>query len=121
MKKPELILPAGNFEKLTYAIAYGADAVYAGIPETSLRTEQNGFDMNRLKDAIDYCHRHKKKIYITVNIYAHEKDISILSRHVAEVADKKPDAFIVSDPGILRLIASMDLNIFNKWGVILCT
>ncbi len=66
MKKPELILPAGNLEKLTYEIAYGADAVYAGIPETSLRAGYDGFDVNRLKEAIDYCHRHEKRIYITV-------------------------------------------------------
>jgi len=59
MIKPELIIPAGNFEKLTYAIAYGADA---GISEASLRTRYGGFDMNRLKEAIDYRHRYKKKL-----------------------------------------------------------
>jgi len=111
MKKPELILPAGNYEKLIYAIAYGADAVYAGIPETSLRAKYNGFDVGLLKEAVDYCHRHQKKIYITTNVYAREDDIPRLSRHMAEIAESKPDAFIVSDPGIFRIVSSLKLHI----------
>lgn len=111
MKKPELILPAGDFEKLTYALAYGADAVYAGIPETSLRARSNGFDIKLLQKAVDYCHERGKKIYITVNIYAHEDDLADLPRLLAVISEFQPDAFIVSDPGVLRLIFSLGLQI----------
>ncbi len=103
-KKPELISPAGNFEKLKYAYAYGADAVYAGPPSLSLRARLNEFDLPTLKDAIHYSHRIGKKIYITLNLFAHEEDLKELEKTVKELADLKPDAFIVSDPGVLRIV-----------------
>ena len=65
---PELLAPAGSPEKLKYALAYGADAVYAGIPKFSLRARENPFKNDLLEDAVAYTHKMGKKIYITANI-----------------------------------------------------
>lgn len=75
MKKLELLMPAGNLEKLKYAIAYGADAVYAGVPMFSLRARENQFTWETLAEAVEYCHSRGKKIYFTANIYAHNMKI----------------------------------------------
>ena len=66
--KIELLAPAGNLEKLKYAIAYGADAVYAGVPDFSLRVRINNFTQETLREAAEFARKHKKKIYITLNI-----------------------------------------------------
>ena len=103
-KKPELILPAGNLEKLKYALAYGADAVYAGPPDLSLRANMNDFNITNLKDAILYTHKLGKKIYIALNLFAHEEDLKKVNNYASELSEYEPDAFIVSDPGILRIL-----------------
>jgi collagenase-like PrtC family protease len=69
--KPEILAPAGDMFKLKTALAFGADAVYAGIPKFSLRTREAGFTHENLQEAIDYTHSLGKKIYITLNIYPH--------------------------------------------------
>ena len=101
---PELVLPAGSLEKLRYAIAYGADAVYAGPSDSSLRANMNDFNIDNLKDAILYTHNLGKKIYITLNLFAHERDLKRVKRYAEELSGYKPDAFIISDPGILNLL-----------------
>ncbi|RKX91387.1 MAG: hypothetical protein DRP84_11690 [Spirochaetes bacterium] len=101
---PELVLPAGSFEKLRYAIAYGADAVYAGPSDSSLRANMNDFNIDNLKDAILYTHNLGKKIYVTLNLFAHEGDLTRVKRYAEELSGYKPDAFIISDPGILNLL-----------------
>jgi len=110
-KKPELILPAGSYQKLKYAIAYGADAVYAGPPETSLRAKYNDFTLPLLEKAIHYCHQKKKKIYITANIFAHGQDLKRIEWFLKELAEHQPDAFIISDPGVLHLIRRLKIDI----------
>ncbi len=102
--KPELIAPAGNFEKMKTAFAFGADAVYAGIPDFSLRVRINDFDIESLKKAIEYAHNIDKKVYVTINIFAHNKHFKKLPAYVREMKKAKPDGFIVSDPGIMREI-----------------
>ena len=101
MKKVELLSPAGNFHKLKIAIAYGADAVYAGVPKFSLRTKDNDFRKDRLKEAIDYTHENGKKIYLTMNIYAHNRKVNSFMNEVAKVAEWNPDALIMTDPGLI--------------------
>jgi len=101
MKKIELLSPAGSFHKLKVAIAYGADAIYAGVPKFSLRTKDNDFRKDRLKDAIDYTHEKGKKIYLTMNIYAHNRKINSFMNEVAKVAEWNPDALIMTDPGLI--------------------
>ena len=106
----ELLLPAGSPEKLRYAIAYGADAVYFGLPMASLRTPSRGeqFTPQNIGDAIDYCHQNGVKAYITTNIFAANHDLKRLIPHLEQLealckVNRKPDAMILSDPGVFRL------------------
>jgi putative protease len=101
MNKPELLLPAGDFEKLKFAFQYGADAVYAGVPAFSLRARENDFKIDGVKEAIDYTHDLGKKIYLTVNIFPHNAKLEPLKRAIASMAELKPDAFIMADPGVI--------------------
>src|SRR5680860_491063 len=100
----ELLAPAGNMDKLKTAFLYGADAVYLGIPDFSLRVRINDFDLKGVKAALEYAHKKGKKVYITVNIFAHNKHLSAFVSYLKKIRNLKPDAFIASDPGIISLI-----------------
>ncbi len=100
----ELLSPAGNMEKLKTAIAFGADAVYAGIPDFSLRVRINDFNLSKIRQATAYCHARDKKIYITVNIFAHNRHLRKLPAYIRKLKEIGVDALIVSDPGVLLLI-----------------
>ncbi|MFA5211500.1 MAG: U32 family peptidase C-terminal domain-containing protein [Patescibacteria group bacterium] len=102
-KKIELLAPAGSLEKAKYAFAYGADAVYLGIPDFSLRVRINKFDLNDVKEIIDYAHKIKKKVYITVNIVAHNHHLEALPKYLKKINEWQPDALIISDPGVFEL------------------
>src|SRR3989339_837158 len=103
-KKPiELLAPAGDMDRLKYALAYGADAVYLGLPEFSLRAK-TGFDFSALKAGVAYAHKLKKKVYVTVNIFAHEKHIESLPEFLKQLVACRPDAIVLSDPGVLNLV-----------------
>jgi len=103
-KTLELLAPAGNTEKLKYAFEYGADAVYAGVPDFSLRARINDFTPNKLKKGIEYAHQKGKKFYITINIYAHNIHLKQAERHLKFLKKLDIDGIIVSDPGILTLV-----------------
>ncbi len=105
-KKVELLLPAGNIEKLDYAINYGADAVYMGMVDFSLRSMRKGeiITADNLKKTIDLAHSYNKKVYMTLNIYAYDEDIENLHQNIDIIKDANPDALIVSDFGILSVI-----------------
>ncbi|OQX16673.1 MAG: peptidase U32 [Desulfobulbaceae bacterium A2] len=100
---PELLAPAGSREKLEAAIRYGADAVYLGASAFSLRARAANFDEEGLAAAIDLCHRHRVKAYVTVNIFAHERDLAPLRHHLPLLARLGADGIIVADAGVLRL------------------
>ncbi|MCX6761390.1 MAG: U32 family peptidase C-terminal domain-containing protein [Candidatus Moranbacteria bacterium] len=104
MKKIELLAPAGDLEKLKYALAFGADAVYCGVPDFSLRVRINRFSNADLKKAVEYVHARKKKIYVTLNIYAHNQHLEKIKAHIQFLKKLKVDAIIASDPGIILLI-----------------
>ena len=106
--KVELLLPAGNIEKLDYAINYGADAVYMGMVDFSLRSMRKGeiITADNLKKAIDLAHSYGKKAYMTLNIYAYDEDINNLYKNIEIIKDANPDALIVSDFGILNVLRS---------------
>jgi putative protease len=104
MKKLELLAPAGNTLKMKTAFAYGADAVYLGIPDFSLRVRINDFDLKGTMAAIKYAHANQKKVYVTVNIFAHNAHLKRLPVYLKKLRAFKADALIVSDPGILNLI-----------------
>ncbi len=103
-KKPELLAPAGNIEKMKTAFAFGADAVYAGIPDFSLRTRINDFTLASLEEAVGYARERGKKVYVTINIFAHNEHLAKLPAYLKELKRIKPDALIVSDPGVISLI-----------------
>lgn len=97
--KSELLLPAGDLVKLKTAILYGADAVYAGTPDMSLRT-QSKFSLEDIKEGIDFVHQKGKKIYLTLNLYTHNKDIEKLPHFVNTLRELKPDGVLIADPGV---------------------
>ena len=106
MGKVELLMPAGNLEKLEYAVRYGADAVYLGVVDFSLRAMRKGnlITLENLKDAVELAHKLGAKAYITLNIFAFNSDIKLLEECVEKFKDANPDAFIVSDFGIFNLL-----------------
>ncbi len=103
-KKPELIAPAGDMDKLKTAIAYGADAVYAGGKEFNLRNAASNFSLSDIEEAVEYVHERNKKIYIPLNIFAHNHHIPKLEQYLKELARYPVDALIISDPGILEIV-----------------
>ena len=102
-RKPELLLPAGNLDTLRTAIYYGADAVYIGGEAFSLRAKADNFDEAGLREAVSYAHEHGAKVYVTVNIFAHNSDIERVEPYLRLLSDVRPDAIIVSDPGIFSM------------------
>ncbi len=103
MKKPELLLPAGNLDTLKTAIAYGADAVYIGGEAFSLRAKADNFDKETMTEAIALAHERGVKVYVTVNIFAHNEDIEKAGPYLRELAGIRPDALIISDPGLFMM------------------
>lgn len=101
---PELLMPAGNFEKLKVAFAYGADAVYAGAPQFSLRARENGFKKENMAEAIQYTHDLGKKLYLTANIVAHNRKIKPFMNKIDEMVGWNPDALIMADPGLIDMV-----------------
>lgn len=106
MRNVELLMPAGNLEKLKYAVKYGADAVYLGVVDFSLRAMRKGeiITLENLKSAIELAHSLGAKAYLTLNIFAFNSDIKHLEESMEILKDAKPDAVLVSDFGILRLL-----------------
>ncbi|MCP4790028.1 MAG: tRNA 5-hydroxyuridine modification protein YegQ [Gammaproteobacteria bacterium] len=103
MKVPELLAPAGTLAHLDYAYAYGADAVYAGMPRYGLRVRENDFDMQNLQVGINKAHGLGKKIYITANILPHNSKIKTFVKDLTPMVEMKPDALIMADPGLMML------------------
>jgi len=103
MNKIELLAPAGSLEKMKYAFAYGADAVYLGVPAFSMRFRVNNFSMDQMKEAIEYAHGLKKKIYVTVNIVAHNYHLHEVPKYLKLLNKWRPDGIIISDPGMMEL------------------
>ncbi len=103
----ELLLPAGNFEKLKAAILYGADAVYLAGKRFGMRSAADNFTDGELKDAASYCHERGKKMYITVNISPRYHEYEGLAEYFDRLRDVHPDALIIADPGVLTLAREM--------------
>jgi putative protease len=100
IKKPELVAPAGDLEKLKTAILYGADSVYIGGREFGLRKYAGNFDFDEMKEGIDFAHKHGKKVYLTANIFARNEDIKKIDEFFDIIKSFEFDGIIVSDPGI---------------------
>ncbi|MBD5632790.1 MAG: U32 family peptidase [Clostridia bacterium] len=125
--KPELLAPAGNFSKLKTAINFGADAVYVGGKDFSLRSFADNFSRDELKSAISFAHSLGKKIYVTVNIFAKNADMPLLEDYFKFLQESGADAAIISDSGVvyaakkaapkLCLHISTQANLTNKYAV----
>lgn len=100
----ELLMPAGSLEKLKYAFAYGADAVYAGVPLFSLRARENEFSLEELREGIGLARQLGKKVYLTANIFARNTKLKPFINQVDQWAELKPDAMIMSDPGLMSIV-----------------
>ena len=113
MNKVELLAPAGSLTKLKYAIEYGADAVYIGGEEFSLRVASQNFTLPEIEEGIEYAHKRGKKVYITANIIPHNDDLKEFPSFVRQVADLGADAIIVSDLGMFSVVREVapDLDV----------
>ncbi|MCK9224096.1 MAG: U32 family peptidase [Candidatus Muirbacterium halophilum] len=111
VKKPELLAPAGDFEKMKFAFAYGADAVYLGGKEYSLRKKAKNFSNKELEKAIDYAHFLGKKVYVTVNSFYRDDEFENIEVFLKYLADIKADAAIISDPGLMLIIKEKNIKI----------
>ena len=118
MNKVELLSPAGNMEKLKEAFHFGADACYIGGGAFNLRGMSANFRNKELEEAIEYAHSLGKKIYVTLNIFAHNKDIDYMPRFIKFLASVKADGVIVSDLGVFSMVKeyapSLDIHISTQ-------
>ncbi len=106
MRDTELLMPAGNLEKLEYAVKYGANAVYLGVVDFSLRAMRKGelITLDNLKYAVELAHKLGAKAYVTLNIFAFNDDIRLLESCIDRFKEANPDAVILSDFGIFNLV-----------------
>lgn len=127
MDKIELLAPAGDFEKLKTALHFGADAVYFAGKNYGLRAYGTNFDTHTIKETVKYVHSFGKKAYVTINIYARDKDFKELPAYLKELEDAQVDAVLVSDLGVFNFIKkhapklnihiSTQANTTNKYAV----
>lgn len=103
-RKPELLAPAGTLKGLDYALAYGADAVYAGVPRYSLRVRNNDFDLANLAAGIELAHARGRRFYLAANVLPHGAKVRTFLDDMAPVVALGPDALIMADPGLILLV-----------------
>ncbi|MBS5933509.1 MAG: U32 family peptidase [Clostridiales bacterium] len=117
-EKPELLIPASNLEVLKVAINYGADAVYIGGEMFGLRAKAKNFSKEDMIAGIKYAHQFGKKVYVTANITAHNRDLEGVAEYFEEMKEINPDALIISDPGVFdiarEVIPDMELHISTQ-------
>ncbi|ATW23979.1 peptidase U32 family protein [Candidatus Formimonas warabiya] len=106
MIKPELLAPAGNLEKLEMAVRFGADAVYLGGKSFGLRAGAGNFSLEEMAQGVKFAHENGAKVYVAVNIFAHNEDLVELGGYLDAISSLKADGVIVSDPGVFRLVKS---------------
>ncbi len=111
MKRPELLVPAGSLEVLKIAVIYGADAVYIGGEAFGLRAKAKNFTLEEMAQGIAFAHAHQAKVYVTANIFAHNADIDGVREYFTQIKEIKPDALIISDPGVFAIAKTICPNI----------
>ena len=103
MRHPELLVPASSLEVLKIAVIFGADAVYIGGEAFGLRAKAKNFTNEEIKEGIAFAHEHGVKVYVTANILAHNQDLDGVRKYFTELKEIKPDALIISDPGVFMI------------------
>ena len=118
MKKPELLIPAGSLEVLKTAVNFGADAGYIGGEAFGLRAKAKNFTNEEIKEGIAFAHERGVKVYITANLFAHNDDLAGVEEYFTELKEIKPDALIISDPGLFmiakRVCPEIELHISTQ-------
>lgn len=116
--KPELLIPASSLEVLKTAVIYGADAVYIGGEMYGLRAKAKNFSAEDMKAGIDFAHEHGKKVYVTANITAHNRDLAGVEEYFRELKELRPDALIISDPGVFEIarevVPEIDIHVSTQ-------
>ena len=108
--QPEIVSPAGNLEKLKFAVKYGADAVYLGGDEFNLRIKSGNFSHEEIREAVSFCREHGVRIIFLLNSFLHENDIEDAKKYISQIRDYDFDALMVSDPGMMILIKEAGLK-----------
>ena len=103
MRKPEVLAPAGNLEKLKIAVDFGADAVYIGGNRLNLRAFSNNFSTEQIIEGIKYCHDRGRKIYVTLNVFPRNHDLEGAEKYIRELYEIGVDAVIVADPSLIAI------------------
>ena len=111
MENIELLAPAGSLEKIKYAFMYGADAVYFGYKNYSLRANAKNLDLDEIKTAVDYAHSLEKKVYVTVNIVFHNEDFKGLKDYLIYLSEIHVDAIITSDVAVMNMIRENNIDL----------
>ena len=117
-RTPEILSPAGNPEKLRFAVNYGADAVYCALKEFGMRAAADNFTLEELDDALKFVHERGKRLYLTLNTLPTDNEIPRLEEILRELASVTPDAFIVADLGVMELIKESGIDVSGKECVI---
>lgn len=120
--KPEVLAPAGDFERLQAAVKYGADAVYLGATSFGMRANAGNFNEEELRAGVKFAHEHGVRVYLTCNILPTNEEADQLEEFLLRAADAGVDALIVADVGILmmarRLVPQIDIHISTQTGVV---
>ena len=103
MEKPELLSPAGDLEKLRFGVKFGADALYLGGREFSLRASAGNFTLEEIQEGIEFAHGEGAKVYVAVNIIPHNFHVPALKDYLKELGELNPDGLIVADPSVIEL------------------
>ena len=111
MDNIELLAPAGSLEKIKYAFMYGADAVYFGYKNYSLRANAKNLDLDEIKMAVEYAHSLGKKVYVTVNIVFHNEDFKGLKDYLIYLSEIQVDAIITSDVAVMNMIRENNIDL----------
>jgi putative protease len=120
--RPEILSPVGDKERLEAAVRYGADAVYLGGKRFGMRSRPDNFDVDGLREAADYCHRHGVRLYVTLNVLPYNSEIEEIGEYIRYLAGIGADAVIVTDIGVLRLAKrlcpGLEVHISTQMGVV---
>ena len=118
MRNTELLIPAGSLDVLKTAVVYGADAVYIGGEAFGLRAKAHNFSLEDMKEGVEFAHSRGVKVYVTANILAHNDDLEGVEQYFEELKSVKPDALIISDPGVFaiakRVLPEMGLHVSTQ-------
>ena len=118
MRNTELLIPAGSLDVLKTAVVYGADAVYIGGEAFGLRAKAHNFSLEDMKEGVEFAHSRGVKVYVTANILAHNDDLEGVEQYFEELKSVKPDALIISDPGVFaiakRVLPEMELHVSTQ-------